>query len=116
LTKELKPSGGGGTAFSTNGSDSIGSQQIEQYKSIHSYLLVQNSSPSGSISFSVYKTRYTKTNRKESEEGLGAHGHRRKFQNRIPIAYTLRSRIDEWDLIELQNSGDQFSDSSENWT
>ena len=26
-----------------------------------------------------------------------------KFLNRTPIAYALRSRIDKWDLIKLQN-------------
>ena len=26
-----------------------------------------------------------------------------KFLNRTPIAYTLRSRIDKWDLIKLQS-------------
>ena len=27
----------------------------------------------------------------------------RKFLNRTPIAYALRSRIDKWDLIKLQS-------------
>jgi hypothetical protein len=27
-----------------------------------------------------------------------------KFQNRTPIAYALRSRIDKWDLIKLKAS------------
>ena len=30
-------------------------------------------------------------------------GTREKFLNRTPIAYALRSRIDEWDLIKLRS-------------
>jgi hypothetical protein len=48
-----------------------------------------------------YKTRYTETNRKES--GPYACGDRGNFLNRTLIAYTLRSRIDKWDLIKLQS-------------
>jgi hypothetical protein len=48
LTKELKPFSGKKTAFSTNGAGSTGDQYVEKCKSTHSYLLVQNSSPSGS--------------------------------------------------------------------
>jgi len=48
LIKELKLSGGKKTAFSTNGAGSTGGQQVEECKLIHSYLLVQISSPRGS--------------------------------------------------------------------
>jgi hypothetical protein len=58
--KGVKPSSGKKTAFSTNGSGLTGGQNVEECKSIHSYLLVQNSSPSGT------RTRYTETNRRES--------------------------------------------------
>jgi hypothetical protein len=34
--------------FSTNGVDSTGGQYVKECKSIHSYLAVQNSNPSGS--------------------------------------------------------------------
>ena len=30
-------------------------------------------------------------------------GTRERFLNRTPIVYTLRSRIDKWDLIKLQS-------------
>jgi hypothetical protein len=36
------------TAFSTNGAGSTGSEHVEECKSIHSYVLVQSSSLSGS--------------------------------------------------------------------
>jgi hypothetical protein len=46
--KELKKSSGKKTAFSTNDAGLTGGQNVEECKSIHSYLLVQSSSPSGS--------------------------------------------------------------------
>jgi hypothetical protein len=48
LTRELKPSSGKKTAFSTNGAGTTGSYHVEECESIHSYLLVQSSSLSGS--------------------------------------------------------------------
>ena len=48
------------------------------------------------------KTRYTETNRRESGEEPGAHGHRENFLNRTPIAYALRSRINKWDKGHCQ--------------
>ena len=50
-----------------------------------------------------YKTRYTETNRKESEKEPREHGHKEIFLNKTIITYALRSRIDKWDLIKLQN-------------
>jgi hypothetical protein len=48
LTKEQKPSSGKKTAFSTNGAGSTGGHHVEEWELIHSYLLVQSSSLSGS--------------------------------------------------------------------
>jgi hypothetical protein len=48
LTKELKPSIGKKTAFLTNGVDLTGGYHVEECELIHSYLLVQSSSLSGS--------------------------------------------------------------------
>jgi hypothetical protein len=48
LTKKLKPTSGKKTIFSTNPAGSPGDQHVDECKSIHSYLLVQSSSPSGS--------------------------------------------------------------------
>jgi hypothetical protein len=36
-------------------------------------------------------------------ENLKDMGTRRKFLNRTPMACTIRSRIDKWDLIKLQS-------------
>jgi hypothetical protein len=46
--RELKTPSGKKTAFSTNGAGSTGGWHVEECKSIHSYLLVQSSSPSES--------------------------------------------------------------------
>jgi hypothetical protein len=48
VTNELNPSSGKKTAFLTNGAGSTGGQHVEECELIHSYLLVQSSSPSGS--------------------------------------------------------------------
>jgi hypothetical protein len=48
LTKELKPSSGKKTAFSTNGAGTTGGYHVEEWELIHSYLLVQSSCQSGS--------------------------------------------------------------------
>ena len=50
-----------------------------------------------------HKTRYSETNIKESGEEPQVHGHRGKFHESTPIDYAVRSRIDKWDLIKLQN-------------
>ena len=40
LIRELKPSSGNKTAFSTNGAGTTGGYHVEKCESIHSYLLV----------------------------------------------------------------------------
>jgi hypothetical protein len=47
------------------------------------------------------KTRDTETNRRESGEKPQRYGHRGKFLNTTPVAYTSKSRIDRWDFIKL---------------
>jgi hypothetical protein len=49
-----------------------------------------------------HKTRYTETNRKEVGKSLKHMSTLENFLNRIPIAYALRSKIDKWDLMQLQ--------------
>jgi hypothetical protein len=51
LTKKPKPSIGKDTAYSTNGAVSSGSLHVEKKKLMHSYLLVQSTSPSESITY-----------------------------------------------------------------
>jgi hypothetical protein len=47
-----------------------------------------------------YKTRDTETYRGEIGENMGTG---EKFPNRTAMACAVRSRIDKWDLIKLQN-------------
>jgi hypothetical protein len=49
LTRELIPSSGRKTAFSTNGAASTDGYQVEECESIHYYLFVERSSPSESM-------------------------------------------------------------------
>jgi hypothetical protein len=44
LTRELKPSSGKKTAFSTNDAGTTGGYHVEECELIHSYLLLQSSS------------------------------------------------------------------------
>jgi hypothetical protein len=46
---------------------------------------------------------YTESNRRESGENIKHVGTEKKFLNRTPMAYALRSRIDTWDLIKLKS-------------
>jgi hypothetical protein len=50
-----------------------------------------------------HKTRNTETYRGQSREKPQRYGHREKFLNRTAMACAVRSRIDKWDLIELQS-------------
>jgi hypothetical protein len=51
-----------------------------------------------------HKTRHTETYRGESRGKPRRYGHRGKFLSRIAMTCVVRSRIDKWDLIKLQNS------------
>jgi hypothetical protein len=50
-----------------------------------------------------HKTRDTETYRGESGEEPQRMGTGEKFLNRAPMACTVRSRIDKWDLIKLKS-------------
>jgi hypothetical protein len=52
----------------------------------------------------LHKTRYTESNRRESGENLKHMGTGNFFLNRTPMASTLRSTIEKWNLIKLQIS------------
>ena len=86
MTKELKPSSGKKTAFSTNGAGSTGGQHVEECKLIHPYLLAQNSSPSGIKDLHMKPDTLNLIEEKvgKSLEYLGTG---ENFLNRIPVAY-----------------------------
>jgi hypothetical protein len=50
-----------------------------------------------------HKNRDTKFYRGESGEKPRRYGHRGKFLKRTAMACAVRSRIDKWDLINLQS-------------
>jgi hypothetical protein len=100
--RELKPSSGKKTAFSTNGVCSTGGQHVEECKLIYYHLLVQSSSSSGSRA-STIKADTLNVIEKKVGKGLKNTGTGENFLNRTPMAYALRSRIDKWDLIKLQS-------------
>jgi hypothetical protein len=75
LTKELKPSSGKKTAFSTNGAGSTGSKHVEECKLIHSYLSAKVQADQGP----PHKTRYTESNRRESRKISRTRGQRGKL-------------------------------------
>ena len=66
ITRELKPSSGKKTAFSTNGAGTTGGYHVDECKLIHSYLLVLRSNLVDSGT--PHKTRDTETYRGESRE------------------------------------------------
>ena len=78
------------TVFSTNGAGSTGSQHIEECKLIHSYLLLQSSSLSGSkIKPETLKLIEEKVGKRLKDMGTWE-----IFLNRTSIACAVRSRID----------------------
>ena len=50
-----------------------------------------------------HKTRYTASNIRESWKEPQTHWHRLNFLIRTPMAQVLRSKIDKWDLMKLEN-------------
>jgi hypothetical protein len=77
LTRELKPSSGKKTSFSTNGADTTGGYHVEECELIHSYLLLLRPNLSGSRNST--KTRDSETYRGESAEKPQRYGHRGKI-------------------------------------
>jgi hypothetical protein len=101
LTRELKPSSGKNPAFSTNGAGTTGSYHIEEWKLIHSYLVLQSSSKwikDLHIKPETLKFIEEKVGKTLEDMDTG-----RKFLNRTAMACAVRSRINKWDLIKLQS-------------
>ena len=75
LIRELKPFSEKKTPFSTNGAGTTDSYYVEEWELIHSYLLVQSSSLSGSKN---HKTRDAEIYRGQSGGKPQRYGHRGK--------------------------------------
>jgi hypothetical protein len=100
LTRELKPSSGKKTAFSTNSAGTTGYYHVEEWELIHSYFLVQSSSLSGSLHIKPETLKFIEEKVGKSLKDMGTG---ENFLNRTAMACAVRSRIDKWDLIKLQS-------------
>ena len=101
MTRELKPSSGKKTAFSTNGAGTTGGYHVEECELIHSYLLLLRSNKwikELHIKPETLKLIEEKVGKSREDMGTGE-----KFLNRTAMACSLRSRIDKWDLMKLQS-------------
>jgi hypothetical protein len=101
LTRELKPSSGKKTTFSTNNTGTTGGYHGEECELINFYVLVQSSSLKWIKDLHVKPETLKFMEDKVGKilEDIGTGG---KFLNRIAMACVVRSRIDKWDLIKLQ--------------
>jgi hypothetical protein len=101
LKKELKPSSGKKTEFSTNSAGTTGGYHVEECELIHSY-------PCTNLKSKWIKELHVKPETLklieekvgESLEDMGTGG---KFLNRTPMAGAVRCRIYKWNLIKLQS-------------
>jgi hypothetical protein len=87
-------------SFSTNDAGSTGCQHVEEFKLIHSYLLVQaqvqvDQGP-------PHETRYTETNRRKSGEEPQTHWHRGNFPEQNTNGLCSKINSDKWELMKLQ--------------
>jgi hypothetical protein len=102
LTRELKPSSGKKTVFSTNGAGTTGGYHVEECELIHSYLLCTKVKSKWikelHIKPETLKLIEEKVGKTFEDMGTGD-----KFLNRTAMACSVSSRIDKWDLIKLQS-------------
>jgi hypothetical protein len=101
LTRELKPSSGKKTAFSTNGAGTTGSYHVEMQ--IDPFL-----SPCAKVNSKWIKELHIKPEtlkliEEKVGKSLGDIGTGEIFLNRTAMACAIRSRINKWDLIKLQS-------------
>jgi len=89
------------TALSTNGAGSTGGQHVEEYKSIHSYLLVLSSTLKWMKDLHI-KPDILNLIEEKMGKSLKHIGTGENFLNRTPMAQALRSTIDKWNLIKLK--------------
>jgi hypothetical protein len=75
---------------------------MQECKLINSYLLVQSSSPKWVKDLHI-KPETLKLIEEKVGKSLHHMGTGEKFLNRTSMACAVRSRIDKWDLIELQS-------------
>ena len=89
MTRDLKPSSGKKTAFSTNGAGTTGGYHVEECELIHSYLLVLRSKTlikELHIKPETLKCMEEKVGKTVEDMGTGT-----KFLNRTAMACAVRS-------------------------
>jgi hypothetical protein len=101
LARELKPSSGKTTAFSTNGTGST----VGQCRKMQIGLFLSLCTKLKSMWIKDFHIKPNTLNIIEEKVGkslkhMGTGG---KFLNRTSMACALRSRIDKWDLMKLQS-------------
>jgi hypothetical protein len=102
LTRELKPSSGKKTAFSTNGAGSIGRSACRRMQ-INPFLSPCTKLKTKWKNDFHIKPDTLKLIEKKMGNSLKYMVTGENFLNRTPIANAIRSRIEKWDLIKLQS-------------
>jgi hypothetical protein len=90
LTKELKPSSGKKTAFSTNGAGSPGGYHVEECKLIHCTKLKSKWIKALHIKPETLKLIEVKMGKSLEDMGTGG-----KFLNRTAMAWAVKARMDK---------------------
>jgi hypothetical protein len=97
LTRELKPSNGKKTAFSTNGASTTGCYHVED-----PFLSPFRKLKSKLIKELLIKPETLKFIEEKVGKSLEDMGTGENFLNTTAMACALRSRINKWDLFKLQ--------------
>ena len=102
MTRELKPSSGKKTAFSTNGAGTTGGYHVEKMR-IDPFLSPCTKVKSKWIEELHIKPETLKLIEEKVGKSLEDMGTGGKFLNRTAMACVVRLRIDKWDLMKLQS-------------
>jgi hypothetical protein len=95
LTKDPKPSSGKKAASSSNDAVSTGGFHVEECELIHTYLLVQSSSLSGSRNYTLKPETLNLIKEKVGESLKDMDTEKKNSWTRRAMACTARSRIDK---------------------
>jgi hypothetical protein len=102
LTREIKPSSGKNTAFSTNGVGTTGGYHVEECESIP-FLYPCTKVKSKCIKELHIKPETVKLIEEKVGKSLEDIGTGENFLSRTAMACAVKSRIDKWDFIKLQS-------------
>jgi hypothetical protein len=100
LTREIKPSSGKKTSFSTSGAAWTGSYHVEECELIHPCTKLKSKCIK-ELHIKPETLKLIEQKVGKSLEDISTLG---KFLNRASRAYAVRSRINKWDLIKVQRT------------